>query len=102
MNYLIEVLVLVLVVVSAKEIVTIEKLLKQIRELENREIRVVPYTVGVDKAHQGPDGTYPPTMIPGLYFESEESISDDLELVKEYRKQALHNPYRGLEVFDEE
>jgi hypothetical protein len=25
-----------------------------------------------------------------------------LELVKEYRKQALHNPYRGLEVFDEE
>jgi hypothetical protein len=99
MNYLIAVLVLVLVVVSAKEIVTIEKLLKQIRELENREIRVVPYVVGIDKAVE--EG-FPESVSPGLYFESEEGISDDLELVKEYRKQALHNPYRGLEVFDEE
>jgi hypothetical protein len=99
MNYLIAVLVLVLVVVSAKEIVTIEKLLKQIRELENREIRVVPYVVGTDCAI-GRD--FPESVSPGLYFESEEGISDDLELVKEYRKQALHNPYRGLEVFDEE
>jgi hypothetical protein len=99
MNYLIAVLVLVLIIVSVMEIVTIGKLLEQIQEFENREIRVVPYVVGIDKAV---GVGFPESVSPGLYFESEESISDDLELVKEYRKQALHNPYRGLEVFDEE
>jgi hypothetical protein len=100
MNYLIAVLVLVLIAVSIRESIYKHQLTDAIRELACSETRIVVECCDTKKP--GPDGSYPPTVVPGLYFENEDSIADDMELVKEYRKQALRNPYRGLEVFDEE